>query len=384
MAAKRDYYDILGISKNASADEIKEAYRRLARKYHPDMNPDKDKKEAEEKFKELSEAYEVLIDPNKRSMYDQFGHSGVESQFGPGGFSWSNFTHFSDVEDIFGDLLGDFFGGFRGESIIDRLFGRGTSTGAAGRTRGADIQVTIPLSLQEIAHGVTKKIRLKRYEKCSSCNGVGGKGYNSCSTCGGSGQVKQVSSSIFGQFVNISSCPKCRGSGRIIKERCPECRGSGKVEKLATVSVNVPAGVSHGNYIPIRGQGNAGNNGGPPGDLIVVIDEKSDPIFKRDGADIFVRVPVSFSVITLGGNVEVPTLDGRVALRIPPGTQSGKIFKLRGKGLPKLNGYGSGDELVEVFVHTPVGLSREAEELIKKLDKLIGHPKVNTGGGEYG
>jgi len=374
MPAKRDYYDILGISRDASADEVKDAYRRLARKYHPDMNPDKDKKEAEEKFKELSEAYEVLMDSNKRSMYDQFGHAGVDSQFGPGGFSWDNFTHFGDVEDIFGDLLNNFWGGFGeerapGESVVDRLFGREAYRGTR-HARGADIQISIPLSLQEIAHGVTKKIKLKRYEKCSFCNGIGGKGYETCHTCGGRGQVKQVSSSIFGQFVNITTCPKCRGSGKLIKERCPECNGTGKVERTATVSVKIPPGVSHGNYIPMRGQGHAGTDGGTPGDLIVVIDEKEDPVFRREGADIFVKIPIPFSVATLGGKIEIPTLNGKVAIRIPAGTQCGKAFKLKGKGLPRLDGYGRGDELVEVFIHTPKNLSREAEELIKKLDNM--------------
>lgn len=382
MAAKQDYYEVLGVSRDVSAEEIKNAYRRLARKYHPDMQAEKDKKAAEEKFKELSEAYEVLMDSQKRQMYDQFGHSGVDQQFGPGGFTWQNFTHFSDVEDIFGDLLGNLFGGgggFGGESIIDRLFG--ASMGGfreARHARGSDIRVNVSLALEEIARGVTKKIRLHRYEKCPECDGLGGKDFTTCSTCKGSGQVRQVQRSIFGQFVNITTCPVCYGKGKIVKERCSVCDGSGRGKKIATVSVKIPAGVRDGNYIPLRGQGNAGNNGAPAGDLIVMINEKPDPVFTRDGDNILTRLPLAFSVATLGGKVTVPTLDGKVRLRIPAGTQSGKVFRLRGKGIPKLHSYGRGEELVEVVVHVPGNLSREARELIEKLGKLIGHPEVNA------
>jgi len=375
MSAKRDYYDILGIGKNASPDEIKTAYRKLARKHHPDMNPEADKKEAEEKFKELSEAYEVLIDPQKKQLYDQYGHQGVDQQFGQGGFTWNNFTHFGDVEDIFGDLLGNLFGrGFSresaGESIIDRLFGGGGASYSRSR-RGSDLRVTIPLSLKEIATGISKKVKIRKQEKCEVCGGIGGKGFRTCPKCGGSGQIRQVSSSFFGQFVNITACPECRGNGKVISERCSKCGSSGRVESIATVAIKIPAGVSRGNYIPLRGQGNAGSNGGPPGDLIAVIDEREDELFERRDRDIFMRMPISFSVAALGGKVEVPTLDGKVAMRIPRGTQSGKVFKLRGKGLPSLNSYRKGDELVEVFVNVPEDLSPEAEEMIKKLDKLV-------------
>jgi len=371
MAAKRDYYEILGVSKNASNDDIKRAYRQLARKYHPDMNPD-NKKEAEEKFKELSEAYEVLMDKDKRARYDAYGHAGVQSDFGPGGFTWQDFTRTADIEDIFGDVLKDFFG-FGGGSIFDRMFGgrRGDGAYESYRGRGENLKVRLPLSLKEIATGTTKQIKLKRYEKCTKCNGTGGKS-QVCQTCGGSGQARRVSSSIFGQFVNITTCPTCGGKGRVISDPCKQCRGTGRVQKTANISVKIPAGVSSGNYIPLKGQGNAGSNGGSPGDLIVVIEEKVDNLFERQGDDIFVKVPISFPAAALGGKITIPTLDGNVRLTISAGTQSGKLLRLRGKGIPRLHGFGRGDQLVKVIVRTPEKLTREARELIERLAKELG------------
>ncbi len=362
MPAKKDYYNILGIGKNASPDEIKTAYRKLARKHHPDMHQDANKKEAEEKFKELSEAYEVLIDPKKKQLYDQYGHQGVDQQFGPGGFDFGrDFTHSGDIEDILGNLLGNLFGGG-----FNRVFGGGSRS-----RRGSDLRVNIPLSLKEIASGVTKKIKIRRQEKCKTCGGIGGKGLRTCPKCGGSGRMRQVSSSIFGQMVNVVACPECGGRGKVISERCDECRGSGRVDNVATVAIKIPGGVSRGNYISLRGQGNAGSNGGPPGDLIAVIDEREDELFERRDGDIFIKLPISFTIATLGGKVEVPTLDGKVSMRIPRGTQSGKVFKLRGKGLANLNSYRKGDELVEVSVRVPENLSSDVEKAIKELDKLI-------------
>lgn len=372
--SKRDYYEILGVSKNASSDEIKTAYRNLARKYHPDMNKEENKKAAEEKFKELSEAYEVLIDPQKKQIYDQYGHSGVDSQFGPGGFSWDNFTHREDVEDIFGDFFQSFFGGggFSGESILDGLFGGGgRQSHSRMRMRGSDVQIRMPLELKEIAEGVEKKIKIRRYKQCPDCNGRGGTGVETCSQCRGAGQVKQVRSSMFGQMVNITTCPKCRGAGSTITNKCTKCGGRGKVEDISTVAVKIPAGVAEGNYLTLKGQGNAGSNGGPSGELIVLIEEKEDPVFKRENSDIWTKKAIPFTKAVLGGKVEVPTLNGNVMLDIPRGTQSGKVFKLRGKGLPKLNGYGKGDELIEIYVDVPQNLSRDAEGLLRELDKLL-------------
>lgn len=371
MPDKRDYYEILGVSRDAPEEEIKKAYRKLARKHHPDMNPD-NKEEAEEKFKELSEAYEVLADAQKKRTYDQFGHAGVQQNFGPGGFTWSNFTHTDDLQDIFGDLFGgpgNFFGG--GESIIDRLFGTGRTarTYTYGR-RGTDLKVRVPVTLKEIARGTTKTIKLKRQEKCPSCDGVGGKSTKTCPVCNGTGQVKRVSQSIFGQFVNVTTCSNCNGTGRVISELCRNCNGRGRIEKIATLSVKIPPGVSGGNYIPLRGQGNAGANGGPSGDVIVLIEEKEDPVFKRDGDNIHTKVPVPFSILTLGGTFPIPTLNGDVRVKISPGTQSGRIIKLRGKGLPRLHGYGQGDEFAAIMAKIPEKLTRETKSLIEKLSHL--------------
>jgi molecular chaperone DnaJ len=377
MAEKRDYYEVLGVPRDAPDDQIKAAYRRLARKYHPDMNPNS-KKEAEEKFKELSEAYEVLMDKNKRTMYDRYGHAGVQSQFGPGGFDMSDFmrTHYTDLGDIFGefqDVFSDFLGG--GGSLFDQIFGGGTRTRYATRgkyaARGSGLRLRLSLSLSEIANGVTKTIRVKRYEKCTQCDGKGGKSLKTCPVCHGRGQVQRVQQSFFGQFTTVATCPNCGGTGKVIEEPCPVCRGTGKVQRFATLSVKIPPGVSQGNYISLRGEGNAGSNGGPPGDLIVVIDEKEDKIFKRRGNNVYLRIPISFPVAVLGGRVRVPTLWSDVMLKIPPGTQSGKIFRLKGKGIPVLNGFGRGDEIIEVFISVPERLSKEAIDMVKRLRDVL-------------
>ncbi|MBI4722186.1 MAG: molecular chaperone DnaJ [Candidatus Stahlbacteria bacterium] len=368
MSAKRDYYDILGVGRDASQEVIKTAYRKLARKYHPDMNTEEDKKQAEEKFKQLSEAYEVLSDPKKRQMYDQYGHEGVSQQFGQGGFTWNDFTHFNDIEDILGTLLGGRFGG---ESISDRLFGRSSRGGFGGKREGGDLQVTIALTLAEISTGTTKKVQLHRYEKCKICNGVGGKGVKNCTKCGGSGQVRQVSQSFFGQFINVATCPACGGNGRMVSQICGNCNGTGRSDVVATVAIRIPAGVSKGNYLSLRGQGNAGEQGGAIGDLIAVIDEIADSVFERRNSDVFTRQYISFPTAALGGEIEVPTLNGKVRMKIPRGTQSGKVFLLKGKGLTELNSHRKGDELIEVCVKVPDPISQEQEKMIRELDKLL-------------
>lgn len=369
--AKRDYYDLLGIPRDASEEDIKKAYRRLAKQHHPDMNRD-DPKKAEEKFKEISEAYEVLMDPQKRAAYDRYGHEGVAPTFGKGGFTWSDFTRTDDLRDIFGDLLGGFFGG---GSILDMLLGReGRDRGYL--QRGSDIRVRLKLDLNQIVEGATQEIQLSRFEKCTSCNGTGAKGgrLTTCPVCGGRGQVKQVSQSLFGQFVNVSACSRCKGKGRVAEETCGECSGTGRVKRKTKISVKVPPGASTGNYIPLRGEGNAGQNGAPPGDLIVVIEEKEDLLFERRGDDIFIQALLSFTTAALGGKLEVPTLKGRVNLKIPSGTQSGKLFRLKGKGVPRLGGYGKGDQLVEVRVWTPQRPSAEERKLLKELEKVMSAP----------
>ena len=351
---KRDYYEILGVDRNAADDEIKKAYRKLAMQYHPDKNPDN--KEAEAKFKEAAEAYEVLRDAQKRRQYDQFGHAGMKSM---------GYEGFGSVDDIF-SAFGDFFG----DMGFGDFFGSSTHRGNNLRNRGSDLQVRLGLTLEEIAKGVEKKIKIKRLVKCESCNGIGGTSQTNCNTCGGAGQVKQVSRSLFGQFVNISACPSCQGEGTIVKDVCSSCSGEGRIKKESTISVKIPAGVAEGNYLPLRGQGNAGVRGGSAGDIIVVMEELEHKYFERDGDDIIYDQRISFSQAALGDEVEVPTLSGKAKLHIAPGTQSGKILRMRGKGIPHLNHNGGGDQLVKIILWTPAKLSKKEHDLFKELAKL--------------
>jgi molecular chaperone DnaJ len=369
--AKRDYYEILGLERAASEDEIKKAYRRLAVKYHPDKNPgDKD---AEEAFKEATEAYEILKDPEKRQIYNTYGHDGLR---GGGGFN--GFGGF-DISDALRAFMRD-FGGFGFEDLFG--MGGGGRSRRSGPERGRDLQVTLDLTLEEIASGVEKTIKVKRQVACEHCGGSGaekGSAKRTCPTCGGSGQVRTVSRSIFGQFVNIQPCPKCGGEGQIIEKKCPECNGRGLTSGSSTVAVKIPTGVAAGNYLQVRGSGDFGPKGGQPGDVIVVINELEHEHFTRHRDDIICEIPLSFSQAALGAEIEVPTLDGDVPLKVPSGTQSGKIFQLRGKGIPHLNSYGRGDELVRVIVWTPEKLSDEEREIIRKLGQMRGEkpPKGN-------
>ncbi|MGA1197040.1 MAG: molecular chaperone DnaJ [Candidatus Latescibacterota bacterium] len=364
--AKRDYYEILGVDRKASEEEIKKAYRKYAMKYHPDRN--KDNPEAEALFKEGAEAAEVLMDAKKRQVYDQYGHDGVSGQFRGGGFQWSDFSHAGDFQDIFSNL-DDIFGG----GIFGDLFGGGGRRGGRRSNRGEDLKVALSLTLEEIAEGAQKTLKLSRLESCGTCSGSGAKAGSdpiSCDMCGGAGQVRQATRSLFGQFVNVTSCPQCGGNGKIIRDKCPDCEGQGRQKKQTNLSVNIPAGVAEGNYIPLRGQGNAGPNGGPSGDCLVFIEETEHESFERHGNDIVYDLPISFSQAALGDDIEVPTLSGRVSMKIPAGTQSGKVFRLRGKGMPEVNGYRTGDQLVRVVVWTPTKLSKKAEELFEKLAEL--------------
>jgi molecular chaperone DnaJ len=375
--AKRDFYEVLGVQKNASDDDIKRAYRKLAMKYHPDKNPgDKD---AEEKFKEATEAYEILKDPKKRSQFDQFGTAAFEGP-GAGGFGGGFGAGGFDLSDALRAFMND----FGGDSFFSDLFGmgggprrRGGGRRGGGASRGNDLQVHLTLKLSEIATGVTKTLKVKRKDTCSECKGTGSKSgkRGTCQHCGGSGRVQHVSNSFFGQLVQESVCPVCRGEGQIVADPCAKCSGSGRQAAETTVSVEIPAGVSEGNYISVPGKGDTGHNGGPAGDLIVVIQEEQDEFFERHGIDVVCSADITFSEAALGTSKTIDTLDGKVSLKVPAGTQSEKIFRLRGKGLPVLHSSQRGDQLVRVRVHTPERLSREEKELFEKLAQLEGKEK---------
>jgi molecular chaperone DnaJ len=358
--AKRDYYEVLGLGRDAAEDDIKKAYRKLALQYHPDKNPGN--KDAEEKFKEATEAYEVLKDPQKRSTYDRYGHAGLGGAGGFGGYDFGSF----DLGDALRAFMRD-FGGFG--SVFDDFFGT-TSRTRRGSPKGQDMQVRLKLSLEEIATGVEKKIKIKRLQKCEECGGSGaaqGTSRKTCPQCQGAGQVRRVSRSLFGQFVNVTTCDQCNGEGMVVDKPCPVCRGEGRENGTSTITVKIPAGVTSGNYIQLRGAGNAGPRGGPPGDVIVIIQEQDHPVFKRHGDDIIHDTMISFTQAALGIEINIPTLDGDTSLKIPPGTQSGKVFRLRGKGIPRLQGYGKGDEFVRVLVWVPTRLSSEEKNLLKEL-----------------
>ncbi|MFQ5835006.1 MAG: molecular chaperone DnaJ [bacterium] len=358
--AKRDYYEILGISRDASPEEIKKAYRKLAIKYHPDRNPD-NSKEAEEKFKEVSEAYKILSDPEKRQIYDQYGHAGLEAEVGAGaGFGGFGFDPFKIFEEVFGreSFGGDIFGDFFGHRARARQ-----------AQPGSDLHYTLEISFEEAVFGTEKEIRANRYEPCSSCRGSGirpGSGSQTCPTCRGTGYV-----SVSQSFFSISrTCTQCQGRGTIIRDPCRQCRGTGRIRTTRKIKVKIPAGIDHGAHLRLGGQGEAGLRGGPPGDLYVSLRVKPHPIFERDGNNIICEVPISFAQAALGGKVSVPTLNGKVKLTIPPGTQTNKIFRLRGKGIPYLHSPNRGDQWVKVVVETPVHLSEQQKELLRKLDEL--------------
>ncbi|HHH43509.1 MAG TPA: molecular chaperone DnaJ [Gammaproteobacteria bacterium] len=363
--SKRDYYEVLGVSKNASDAELKKAYRRAAQKHHPDRN--QDSSDSEEKFKEAKEAWEVLSDPQKRAAYDQFGHAGVDPSMGGrpggGGFGGANFS------DIFGDVFGDIFGGGGG--------GGGGGRGGQRVYRGADLRYNLELSLEDAVRGTTVKIRVPTYTTCKTCSGSGAKKGTrptTCTTCGGHGQVRMQQ----GFFSVQQTCPRCKGSGSIISEPCADCNGQGRIKEQKTLSVKVPAGVDSGDRIRLANEGEAGENGGPSGDLYVQIHVKDHPIFKRDDANLYCEVPISFATAALGGEMEVPTLDGRVVLKVPAETQSGKLFRMRGKGVRPVRGGATGDLMCRVVVETPVKLNSKQKDLLRQLDdSLKGSGKHN-------
>ena len=371
MAEKRDYYEVLGIGKNATDAEIKSAYRKLAKKYHPDLNPGN--KEAEEKFKEVNEANDVLSDPQKRQRYDQFGFAGVDPNYaaanggGAGGFG-GGFGGV-DLGDIFGDIFGGGFGGgFSG-------FGGGSSTRTANAPRkGHDIQASVILTFEEAAHGCSKKITINRQETCPDCGGTGaakGTSPETCPDCGGRGYVVTQQRTPFGVMQSQQPCSHCGGRGTIIRNPCKTCRGTGKTAARKSLEINIPAGIDDDQNIALRGQGDAGSNGGPAGDVIVHVTVKADPMFERDGYDVTIHVPITFSQAVLGDDVEVPTVDGRIVQHIPEGTQSGTKFRLRGQGIQYLNGRGRGDQYVIVDVEIPKKLNRTQREALKAFEDSL-------------
>ncbi len=354
--SKRDYYEILGVSKSATADEIKKAYRKVAIKFHPDKNPDDPT--AEDKFKEAAEAYEVLSNPEKRQRYDRFGHQGVNG----GGFGGG-----MNMEDIFSQF-GDIFAG--GGNPFESFFGGGGGRGQARRRKGPNLRIKLKLTLEEVANGVEKKIKVKRHVTCKVCDGNGAKNGTSlqtCSTCGGSGQVRKVMNTMLGQMVSSSTCPNCRGEGKIVTDTCDACKGDGRMMEEEVIPIKIPAGVSEGMQLSMSGKGNVPIRGGIPGDLLIVIEEEEHEVLKREGNNVVYDLYISFADAALGTSAEVPTIDGMVKIKIEPATQSGKILRLRGKGIQDINGYGRGDQLIHVNIWTPKQLTKEERAILEGL-----------------
>ncbi|WP_448698804.1 molecular chaperone DnaJ [Mucilaginibacter sp. AW1-3] len=359
--SKRDYYDVLGIPKGSSADEVKKAYRKMAIKYHPDKNPDD--KQAEENFKEAAEAYEVLSNADKRARYDQYGHAANASSANGGGYGGG-----MNMDDIFSQF-GDIFGG---GSPFDGFFGGGQQRGGGGRrvSKGSNLRIKVRLSLEEIANGAEKKIKVNKQVLCGTCDGTGAKdksSFQTCKTCGGQGAVRRVTNTILGQMQTTSTCPTCNGEGTQITAKCSVCHGDGVVRGEETITINIPAGVSEGMQLSMGGKGNAAPRGGVPGDLIILIEEIPHETLKRDGNNVIYDLHISFVDAALGTSIEVPTIDGKAKIKIDPGTQGGRILRLKGKGVPEVNSYQRGDQLVHINIWTPKALSREERDLLEKL-----------------
>ena len=360
---KRDYYEILGVGKTASQDEIKKAYRKVAMQYHPDRNPGD--KGAEEKFKEAAESYEVLSDADKRAQYDRYGHAGLSNN-GRGGFSGGS-MNMDDIFSQFGDVFGD--------DIFGSFFGGGKRGGGGSRSRGvrgSNLRVKIKLSYEEIARGVQKNIKVKKYVPCPGCGGSGAKDKGSvqtCPGCGGSGQVRKVTNTFLGQMQTVTTCPTCNGEGTLVTSKCNSCKGEGRVYGEETVTLDIPAGVQDGMQLSVGGRGNAGERGGAPGDLIILVEEEQNPDLHRDGLNVAFELYLSFTEAVFGTQVEVPTIDGKAKIKIPPGTQAGKIFRLKGKGFPSVNSYEKGDQLIHVNVWTPQHVSSEEKSMLEKLNQ---------------
>jgi molecular chaperone DnaJ len=367
MAEKRDYYQVLDVLKTASIDEIKKAYRALARKYHPDVTKE-DPKVAEERFKEISEAYEVLVDEDKRKMYDQFGHAGVSQQFGPGGFQWSDFTHQGDIRDIFGDLGETGLGG----GLFDMFFGRGFGGANLGPHQGQSLRYDIEIGLEEAAAGGEREIEIPRSVECDACHGTGAKDgkVTTCPSCGGRGQTSKVQRRGNSQYVTVTACPRCGGSGKLAEARCPKCGVRGVLIKHTKINIGIPKGVDSGMKLRFAGAGDASPDGGPPGDLFVVVHVREHGLFKREGSDLWIEWPLSFSQAAAGAEIEVPIIDGKALLSVPPGTQGSSLLRMKGNGLPRPDGRGKGDQYVRIQIKVPRKLSPEQKTLLKRFDEL--------------
>lgn len=360
MAEKRDYYEVLGIQKGATDAEIKKAYRREAKKYHPDLHPG-DKK-AEASFKEVNEAYEVLSDSEKKARYDQFGHAGVDPNFGAGG--GAGFGGFDDFGDIFSNIFGGGFGGFGGGSRRN------------GPVRGADVRQNIEITFEEAAFGCKKNITITKQEACDTCKGTGAKpGTNpvTCKRCGGQGQVRTQTRTMLGYMTNVSTCPDCKGTGKVVTDPCKDCRGTGKVRKTKTIEIDIPQGINHGQTIQLTGQGEPGERGGGFGDLLVTIYIKPHPIYKRENYNVFIEIPITFVQAALGATIKVPTIDGVVEYDIPEGTQTGTMFKLKNKGIPYIRSKNRGDQYVTVEIEVPKNLSSEQKKILKDFEEASGN-----------
>ncbi|MGM9614005.1 MAG: molecular chaperone DnaJ [Oscillospiraceae bacterium] len=366
MADKRDYYEVLGLQKGASDDEIKKAYRRIAKSCHPDLHPDD--KEAEARFKEANEAYAILSDPEKKAKYDQFGFAGVDPNYGAGAGGFTG--DFGDLGDIFGDIFGGFgFGGFSGGGSSAR------SSARSGPQRGESLRVRLTISFEEAAFGCQKEINIARIDQCPDCKGTGcapGTTAEVCPDCKGTGTVRTQQRTAFGVFQSTAPCSRCGGDGKVIHTPCPKCRGNGSVRTQKKLSVSIPAGIDNGETVSLRGQGNAGKNGGPSGDLLVTVQVQPSPIFQREGSNLYMSTTLSFVQAALGAEIQVPTLEGDVSLNIPEGTQTGSVFRLRGKGVQSLRGGGRGDQYVTVNLETPKNLSAREKELLRELAECRG------------
>lgn len=364
MATKRDYYEVLGVDKNVSPDDLKKAYRKLALKYHPDRNPGD--KEAEEKFKEAAEAYDVLSNPDKKARYDQFGHAGLD---GAGGFGGQGMS-MDDIFSSFGSIFGDLFGGGGGNFHFGGFNSGGGSRGGRTVSRGSNLRIKVKLTLEEIERGVEKKIKVNKYVPCKTCGGSGARNnsYETCSHCHGTGVVTEVRRSIFGQMQTQTVCPYCGGQGRIIKDKCHDCHGEGIVKSEEIININIPAGVADGMQLSMRGQGNAGPNGGVNGDLIIQIEELQHELFERQDNNLFYNAFITYADAALGASIEIPTLSGKVRVKIEQGTPSGKVIRLKGKGLPDVNGYSRGDLLVSINVWVPKSVTKEEKAMLEQLN----------------